>query len=478
VIAASEVAGKVATLALTIVAARILGPFDFGTFAYALSFSLLVATIPTWGLDALLVQRASANVARLPVFLSETVIWRTALVVPVFVMAGLVGVALRPTTRAGVTLLLVLAASMVDLYLEVGRDIAAVKQEQVRASLMLVLQRYSAAVLATLALVAGYGLIGLSAAFLIGSLVGAAGMFFTVRRMGVSFDFGRVHRAGLLQTGRLSVPLGILTVVSMVLFRVDQVILDALKGEQAVGTYAAAYKLLETTTFVAWAVSRAVFPVMSAAKEPWRVRQALEQGVAAVSLFFVPFGVGLWFEAGPVLRLLYGARYVAEGTSVARWLAPSPLFFSIAFLGLFALVARERRWQVVVASVVATVSNIGLNLVLIPHLAGMGAAIATTVSYAVESVLVLALCVRAIGWVAIHKALALPAAAAVPMAAAIALVRANLPVEVLVGVGVYSATWYLLARWRAPDQVAVLASVLRWRRLHDVEPEGPEDPSP
>jgi len=341
-----------------------------------------------------------------------------------------------------------------------------------------VLQRYSAAVLATLALVAGYGLIGLSAAFLIGSLVGAAGMFLTVRQMGVSLDFARVRRAGLLQTGRLSVPLGILTVVSMVLFRVDQVILDALKGEQAVGTYAAAYKLLETTTFVAWAVSRAVFPVMSAAKEPWRVRQALEQGIAAVSLFFVPLGVGLWFEAGPVLRLLYGARYVAEGTSVARWLAPSPLLFAIAFLGLYALVARERRWQVVVAAVVATVSNIGLNLVLIPHLAGTGAAIATTISYAVEAVLVLGLCVRAIGWAAIHTAVALPAAAAVPLAAVIAVVRADLLLEVLVGVGVYSVTWYLLARWRAPEQVAVLTSVFRWRRPPGVESEAPVSPGP
>src|SRR5437870_3807839 len=44
VVAAAQIAGKVAGLAYTIAAVRILGERQFGTFAYAMSFCLLVAT--------------------------------------------------------------------------------------------------------------------------------------------------------------------------------------------------------------------------------------------------------------------------------------------------------------------------------------------------------------------------------------------------------------------------------------------------
>ena len=51
--------------------------------------------------------------------------------------------------------------------------------------------------------------------------------------------------------------LGVDTVVAMALFRIDQVLLGAMKGDAAVGVYAAAYRLLETMLFVSWAVAAA-----------------------------------------------------------------------------------------------------------------------------------------------------------------------------------------------------------------------------
>src|SRR5438552_18346558 len=81
VLTAAEVAGKVATVAFTVAAARALGKADFGAFSFALSLSLLVATLPSGRLGAVLVQRASADPARLPQMLSELLVWRTAIAV-------------------------------------------------------------------------------------------------------------------------------------------------------------------------------------------------------------------------------------------------------------------------------------------------------------------------------------------------------------------------------------------------------------
>ena len=55
-------------------------------------------------------------------------------------------------------------------------------------SKVLVLQRVVAAVLAIAALAAGLGLIGLSVAYMLGSVVGMVGSFWSIRRMGLRVD--------------------------------------------------------------------------------------------------------------------------------------------------------------------------------------------------------------------------------------------------------------------------------------------------
>src|SRR4051812_3736972 len=115
-VSAALVAGKVATLAYTIAAARVLGEHDFGLFSYALSISLLVATLPSWGFDALLLQRASKEPAETGRLLSETLAWRTAIAVPVFGGAAIAALVTAPNATSVATFMLVLVATAIDTY--------------------------------------------------------------------------------------------------------------------------------------------------------------------------------------------------------------------------------------------------------------------------------------------------------------------------------------------------------------------------
>ncbi|MDP9342861.1 MAG: oligosaccharide flippase family protein [Actinomycetota bacterium] len=464
VVAAAEIAGKVATLAFMVAAARILGRSGFGAFSFALSFSLLAATLPSFGFAALLTQRASAEPARLPQLLSEILVWRTAIAVPVFAGAAVAGLALMPGGGSTTAFLLVLLASFVDIYTDAGRAAAGARQDLRGVSVALVVQRFVTAGLALFALLAGFGLVGLAATYLAGTAVGTLGVAVSLRRLGVTVDMRSIRRDTMLATGRMSIAIGIDTVVAMALFRIDQVMLGALKGQAAVGVYAAAYRLLETVLFLSWSLARAVYPMMSADAERSRVRRGLEQAVAAVALIYVPFGVALWIDAGPILRVLYGASYAAGGTSVVRWLAAAPLVFGVGFLGNFALLARRRRWEVAAASSVAAAYNVGMNFVLIPHLSGTGAAIVTTTSYALEAVVILGLLVRDIGWPRLDRAVALPVAAAALMGAFLVVSPFGPLVELPTGAVLYGGAWFLLARWRAPEHLAVIASVVPGRR--------------
>ncbi len=462
VVAGAEVAGKIATLAFTIAAARSLGQEGFGAFSYAVSFALLVATLPSGGFGAILVQRGSADPKRLPQLFSELLAWRTAIAIPVFGAAAVAGIALRPDGSSALAFLLVLAATFVDLYGDAGRSVANALQRQSGVSVALVAQRFLTAALAIGALVGGLGLVGLASTYLAGSVMGVVLVFWSVRRMGVRPDRRAIRRDSFRSMGRASVALGIDTVLSLALFRVDQVILGAIKGNAAVGVYAATYKLLETVLFVSWAVGRAVYPALSAHPEPERVRRGVEQGIAAIAVLYVPFGVGLFVDARQVLDLLFGSAY-AGGADIARWLAASPMLFAIGFLFSYGLVSRERRWRAAAGTIAAAALNVGLNLALIPHFGPVGAAAATTVAYAFEAVVLVAAAIPVFGVPRVDRALLVPVAASAVMVAALLATPSGVAVQVPVGVVVYVAAWYPLARWLVPEQLAVLRSMIPGR---------------
>jgi O-antigen/teichoic acid export membrane protein len=477
-VSVAQVLGKVATLAATIAAARELGPLQFGTFAYAISFALLVATLPSWGFDPLLTQRGSKDPKSIPRLLSETLAWRTAIAVPVFVGAAIASLVLRPDAESAWVFVIVLVATAVEIYADAGHATAAALQNQVWTSAWLVAQRFVTAALTIASLVLGYGLVGLAVAYLVGSVIGAVGVAGAVRRLGVRLDLRSVHRKGMRDTLRMSIAIGIDTVISLALFRIDQVMLGALKNDAAVGIYAAAYRLLETVLFVSWAVAKAVFPVMSASTEPWRVRRGVEQGLAAIGLLYIPFGVGLAIEAGPVMDLLYGPAYALHGTLAAQWLAPAPLLFAAAYLGSYALLARERRWKVVAMSLAALVVNVGLNFALIPPYGVTGAAAATTLSYLVEAVVALTFLAPDIGIPNLLRGLAPALVASGCMAVVLLAVDAGLAVEIPLGVVVFTGVWLPLARWWTPEQLGVIRSFLPGgggRTSEDAEPREDAD---
>ena len=93
----------------------------------------------------------------------------------------------------------------------------------------------------------------------------------------------------------------------------------------------------------------------------------------------IPMGVGMTIFAEPLMRATYGEAYI-DGTIALQILVWAYVFeFFNPFLSrvLYTL-GRER--SVLVAVIVGTASNIGLNILLIPIYSLTGAAIATLVS--------------------------------------------------------------------------------------------------
>jgi O-antigen/teichoic acid export membrane protein len=156
-----------------------------------------------------------------------------------------------------------------------------------------------------------------------------------------------------------------------------------------------------------------------------------------------------------VIRLLFGSSYEHVSAGALRWLAAAPLCYLAGALATSALQAVRRRPLILASSLVALVVNVALNLVLIPRLAGTGAALATTVSYAVLAAVALAGLARAGVRVPLVRALLAPLVTGALMAGLLVALRLPAIAEVAIATVVIAVLWLGFLAVRDPRQ--------RWR---------------
>ncbi|MER7402953.1 flippase [Streptomyces sp. NPDC000070] len=467
VLAVTEIAGKLSMLVIIVGAARLLGVADFGVFAYALAVGLLAAVIPLWGYDIVVVQRGSAEPGRLRGLLADLLVTRTALVFVVLAVlaasAGSLGLSGPPDSRAGLAAFIIAAAAVLDTYTEAYRSAAAAIQRQSIIAVVHLVQRLLTAAAALTALLLHTGLLGLAVAYLAGTLVGPLAGALLVRHQGIGPRWREVSVASLVRLNRGTWVLGVASILAMALFRLDILLIAWLVGDRAVGVYAAAYRLLETALFVCFAVARTVFPLMAADAEPRRVQRHLERGWSVLAAIFLPYMTLLCFRGHDLLLLFYGEPFAGAGTDILRWLAAAPLLFSLSYVISMAMVAAGPTPRLLIASAVALVVNVSLNLLLIPRYGAIAAAFTTPVTYLAEAVAGLWLGRRRMGRPRLVWTL-LPALVASGVAAGPLLAPLPLAPALLAAAAVYLPSLLLVARFVDPEQIQVLRHTLTpWR---------------
>ena len=463
VIASGELLGKTATLVFTIVVARELSLSDFGSLSYAFAVGLLLQTLVGWGFDADVVRRGAANRADLDVALGQALVLRSLHALPVLLLGAVTAAVTRPDAAAGQALLLILLATVLDSYGDAGRSAATALEQPGRTIIALVLQRVAACLLAVGALFAGGDLVAVSGAYLLSSVLGQLALVAVLRTLGVRPRLRGLVPAELRAMWRRVLPIGVDSVLSMALFRIDAIMLAALANDVELAAYAVAYRLLETVLFVNWAVTRSVFPAMVRAKGGAALLRVGQVAVAVVAAVLVPYGVLVLLEGGELVRLLFGDGYAGTSQVALQFLAFAPVAFAVSFLASYLLLVQQRNARMMVATAIGVLVNVVMNLVLIPWYGASGAAAATTLSYLCQAAVALAFLAPGNGLLRVDRALSIPVLAALPMAASLLLLESPVLAEAAGGAGVYAAAYLLLARWRDPQQLEVLRSMVTRR---------------
>ncbi|QXD15882.1 flippase [Rhodocaloribacter litoris] len=180
------------------------------------------------------------------------------------------------------------------------------------------------------------------------------------------------------------IPLGIAGFLTVFYTRTDLVMIEVMLGEVPTGQYAQAYRILQALGLIPFVVAySALFPRLSATYQetnPSAFRRLLYQGLAGLGGTGMLTALALTWLAPFIIHLLVPDPGFAPAIQTLRILAWTFPFTCLSSLFYVAFISMNRHRLPILTLALATLLNIGANVLVIPRYGIDGAALVTVLS--------------------------------------------------------------------------------------------------
>lgn len=362
--------------------ARYLGPRQFGLFSFALAFAALFSPLASLGLDDIVVR----NFVRDPACRNETMgtAFRLKLVGggASFMAATIAIFVLRPGDRLSHGLVAIIAAGGVFQAFQV---IEFWFNSQVQSKYAVVAKNaaFLACALVKIALIlAGATLVAFAWVGTFEVIVGSVALVVAYRSRGNRLSEWQSSSKMAKVLLKDSWPLIFSCIVIMIYLRIDQVMLREMVGSEEVGIYSVAVRMAEVWFFIPSAIYWSVLPSLVEAKAVSDALffERLQKYYNLMALMAYAVAVPTMLFANWLVPMLFGAVYAKAGVMLAVLIWANVFtYLEIARSAFFNVMNWNRIYFVTLG--LGAVMNVVLNLILIPRYGGLGAAIASCISY-------------------------------------------------------------------------------------------------
>ncbi len=363
--------------------ARYLGPSRYGMLNFAMSLVTIAAAVSHLGLDQILVRERVRHPEEREVLFGTAFILRTA---GLLVAYGVLALTVQRLSPPEETVSLVWIAS-VTLVFQLISVVDAEYQARVEARYSVSIRTASlmlASLMRVIAILAGASLMVFIWLLVVEQALLAAGWWLLATHHRYSprqwrFDSGRAR-----QLWRDSWPLWLGGAAMAVTLRVDQVMIQHLLGEEALGQYAAAVRISDLLYFLPLTGLSTFFPPILRARDENTHLYHQRLDLFYSGMIWMGLVLALLFSliAVPLTRVLFGPAFAQTGSVLAVhvW---SLVFVCMGHAGSRWFLAENRQRLLTVIHLLSAILNVALNLWWLPVMGIRGAALATLISYGV-----------------------------------------------------------------------------------------------
>jgi len=224
----------------------------------------------------------------------------------------------------------------------------------------------------------GQGLYNILNTILIGNLAGSILTIFLLRKF-ITFDFKFDFNLAK-KIIRQSLPVGLISILALLYFKIDTLILSIFRGVREVGIYSLSYKVLENI-LVLWGYYMAgAYPLLAKfSKEKIKYEDIFKKSLKIA----ITGGIGIlifgWFLAPSIIKILGGKEF-RESVFILRILLFSLPFFLTNNLFYHNFLVRKQPQKILKILSFSLLLDIILNYALIPNYGYFGAALAVVLT--------------------------------------------------------------------------------------------------
>lgn len=233
---------------------------------------------------------------------------------------------------------------------------------------------------ALIAIQQGFDVIGFASVYFIVSVIILGYSFvvclqkFALLKMEVDLEFWK-------PTIKAALPFGLSGIFVSIYFWIDSIMLSLIQGNEVVGWYNAAYRLVFILLFLPAAYFASVFPIMSRFYKTSEdsLRYTYEKSLKYMMVIAYPIALGVTFFADKIILLIYTDEFTPSipALQILVW----AVFFSfLAHATVYTLNSINRQRIYTKIAFLTMILNVTLNLVFIPIFSFVGASFTTLFS--------------------------------------------------------------------------------------------------
>jgi O-antigen/teichoic acid export membrane protein len=373
-----QIGGRVISLFLGLAAmaiiTRYLGKFGFGQYTIATTFASFFAVLADFGLTLITAQLLAKPQAKPEKIVNNLLALRFFSAFIILGIAPLV-VWFFPydlQTKIGVGI-----ASLSFLFVALNQILVGLFQKELRLGRVAIAELISKALLVVFIVGAVYweaGLYGVLTASVVSTVINFLLHYYFSRsffRVKFEFDFV-LWKEVIYRTW----PIALTITLNLIYLRADTFILSLFRGEEEVGLYGAAYRIVDVLTSLPFIFAGIIMPILTAS---WgegnhaAFNRVMQKSFDLMALCVLPLVFGAQFTSRQIIGLMAGSQFGASAVILQI------LIFAVAFIFLgcifaHALIAIDKQKKIIAAYFFVSLTALLGYLIFIPRYSYYGAA--------------------------------------------------------------------------------------------------------
>lgn len=378
----AEIGARVARGGLAIVAARMLGAEGLGVFSYAIALGGLMTFFEDAGIGTFVTRHFAKNTEHRATVLGTALALKILLSSIALLFFVSVGPIVSTLPEAGIIIpivaILLMADSLRGFFFSITR---AEQQMHIESRIQLITN--------TLIVILGIGFmminptaLSLVLGYALGSSIGCGLAYIAVRHH-IPHLQKHFSKTRFKEIFFAAWPFTILAVSNVLIFNTDTLFLGYYGNTTDVGLYGAASRLVQLFYILPALFAVSSFPTLVKRADDWtEFWSALRKSLLLMISLAIALIIILTTTASFIVPLLFGISFLSA--------VPILMILSLTYIPIFigsmlnnAVIAMDLQKKFVIANIAGIIINMTLDIILIPTMGGIGAAIASVAGLSV-----------------------------------------------------------------------------------------------